>query len=120
MAAEWPLPVEISDMIFDIVLEQPHKRHQMSAYATVSKHWQMMIERRLFRRIILHQESIRVFGRLFSHDRRRALLKHLWLRIELPKYDASDSLHAESLLELLRYDRICHRAFKRLLRILSS
>ncbi|KAI0857112.1 hypothetical protein F4860DRAFT_518243 [Xylaria cubensis] len=120
MAARWQtLSLEIKYMIFEVLLLQPCKRHQLSAYATVSKQWQIFFEKHIFHRLVLHQSKIKEFGRLFQHQRRE-LLRHLWLRIELPKYDRNTSVKFETELEEERNNQIVTKAVCQLLLILSS
>ncbi|KAI1733463.1 hypothetical protein F4680DRAFT_463806 [Xylaria scruposa] len=120
MAAQWQtLPMEIKHIIFEVLLHQPHKRHQLSAYATVSKQWQIFFEKHIFHRLILHQSKITEFGRLFQRQR-RDLLRHLWLRIELPKYNRNTSVKFETESEEDRNNQIVTEAVCQLLQILSS
>ncbi|KAI0966661.1 hypothetical protein F4678DRAFT_269841 [Xylaria arbuscula] len=120
MTAQWQaLPLEIKHMIFKVLLLQPCKRYQKSAYATVSKQWQIFFEKHIFHRLVLHQSKIKEFGRLFQRQRRE-LLRHLWLRIELPKYDWNTSVKFETESEEDRNNQIVTQAVCQLLKILSS
>lgn len=106
-------------MIFEVMLLQPRQRHQKSAYATVFKEWQIFFEKHIFHRLVLRQSDIKRFGQLFQCQR-RALLQHLWLRIELPKYSHDMSLTYEIDAEEHNNNQIATKAVLRLLEILSS
>ncbi|KAI1129425.1 hypothetical protein F5Y10DRAFT_290968 [Nemania abortiva] len=122
MVAQWKsLPLEVKHMIFEILLLQPRKRHQISSYATVSKEWQIFFEKHIFHRLVLRQSQIKKFGQLFqTQGQRRELLRHLWLRIELPKYDLNTSIEYETEPEANKNDQIVTKAVWQLLEILSS
>ncbi|KAI1419382.1 hypothetical protein F5Y12DRAFT_793975 [Xylaria sp. FL1777] len=120
MASQWQaLPLEIKHMILEIVLLHSSKRHQKSAYAIVSKEWQTFFEKRIFHRLVLRQSSIVKFGQLIQH-RRRELLQHLWLRIELPKYHRNASEMRETNSEKTKNNQIVTKAVWQLLKILTS
>ncbi len=49
MAAQWQaLPLKMNHMILEIVLLHRSQGHQKSAYATVSKEWQIFFEKKHF------------------------------------------------------------------------
>ncbi|KAI8626437.1 hypothetical protein F5Y19DRAFT_478553 [Xylariaceae sp. FL1651] len=87
--ARWSsLPPEVRLMILEIVVTHSRKYHQQSACAAVCREWQYFFEKHIFHRIILHQSDIHEFSQLFlpQQQRRWQVLKHIWLRIELPRY----------------------------------
>lgn len=107
-------------MVFEILLVQPcERRRPKSTYATVSKEWQIFFERHNFHRLVLRQSQITNFGHFF-HGRRRGLLRHLWLRIELPEYNSVASINHEVAREIKKHSRIVTRALRKLLNVLSS
>ncbi|KAL6876804.1 hypothetical protein J3F83DRAFT_421770 [Trichoderma novae-zelandiae] len=58
-----------------------------AAYASVCREWSNFFERANFERLILHQHDITTLGEVVP--RCGALIRWIWLRIELPSYDCS-------------------------------
>lgn len=72
----------------------------LAGYATVCKEWRDAIEEVNFKSLSVKQSCLPEFGALFrSYPRRRTWLKHLWLRIELPRYDRALEKIPESMEE---------------------
>ncbi|CAG9937545.1 unnamed protein product [Clonostachys rosea f. rosea IK726] len=74
------LPLEIRAMILGELELHPQK----GAYAAVSKEWQVVIEKSTFRRLKLKETCLDEFDRITQ--RRRGLVRHVCLDIELKKY----------------------------------
>ena len=110
------LPEAMRNSILEAVVRQKHPG--WASFASVCKEWQLFIEKRNFRQLRLKVRCLDEFQRMVS--RRRELIRHIWLDIELPTYtcqccswDESDSLTA-------RNDSIISGAVWRLLSILSD
>ncbi|KAI2614923.1 hypothetical protein GGR54DRAFT_324318 [Hypoxylon sp. NC1633] len=57
----------------------------LAAYASVSKEWQSFFEKRLYSRLVVTQSCLEGFE---THiHRQKALVKHIFLRIDLPNYN---------------------------------
>ncbi|KAF4888165.1 hypothetical protein CGCF415_v014586 [Colletotrichum fructicola] len=76
------LPQEIIDQIIDY---SPWLtgRHRAPTFATVSKRFQLSIERHTFREIDINHVELERFADLFTHPHRRNVLKHLGFKIKL-------------------------------------
>ncbi|KAF3809548.1 hypothetical protein GCG54_00012832 [Colletotrichum gloeosporioides] len=76
------LPQEIIDQIIDY---SPWLTGRRSApkFVTVSKRFQLSIERHTFREIDINHVELERFAELFTHPHRRNLLKHLGFKIKL-------------------------------------
>ncbi|KAI0010556.1 hypothetical protein F4779DRAFT_627122 [Xylariaceae sp. FL0662B] len=79
------LPAEIRLMILEILL---HDGCSLAGFATVSRDWQTIIERHNFARIKLTPSRLAGFGSI-SH-RNRALVRYIWLCLELQEYDCTE------------------------------
>jgi hypothetical protein len=79
------LPYELSHKILQILAEDEAKSHLMAEYAVVCKAWQAEIEKVNFGTLAVKQTDLPQLGEYVT-GRRRALLKHLWLQIELSEY----------------------------------
>lgn len=83
------LPREIRQMIMKALSVSCEKKGQnRGVYATVNKEWQEFFEKENFALIILSQQRLSSFVNIVTGEKRR-LVRHIWLRIELPTYDAS-------------------------------
>ncbi|KAI3392864.1 hypothetical protein diail_5039 [Diaporthe ilicicola] len=88
------LPRELHDMILERFTWHTHSDEgplagtdQLAVLATVCRDWQDFFEGKLFQQLTLKTESdIQAFAELVQ-SRRRAYVKWVWLRIELPLYD---------------------------------
>ncbi|KAK7710642.1 hypothetical protein SLS64_005545 [Diaporthe eres] len=76
------LPKEIRLSILEALLEDGCS---LASLATVSREWQTTIERHNFARIRLTPSRLRCFGSM-TH-RNRALVRYIWVCLELEKYD---------------------------------
>lgn len=81
MLSFYSFPQEIQQMIFS---ELAHSR-DLASFACVNKHWQEFFEAKTFRHLIISQYDIEDFDIVVRGARRR-YVKHLWLRILLPKH----------------------------------
>lgn len=79
------LPYELSHKILEILAEDEAKSHLMAEYAVVCKSWQAEIEKATFGTLAVTQTDMQQLEEYVT-GRRRALLKHIWLRVELPEY----------------------------------
>lgn len=79
------LPYELSHKILEILAEDEAKSHLMAEYAVVCKSWQAEIEKATFGNLAVTQTELQQLEEYVT-GRRRALLKHIWLRVELPEY----------------------------------
>lgn len=79
------LPYELSHKILQILAEDEAKSHLMAEYAVVCKSWQAEIEKATFGTLTVKQTDLPQLEEYVT-GRRRVLLRHLWLRVELPEY----------------------------------
>jgi hypothetical protein len=79
------LPAEIRLMILEILMQDGCS---LASFATVSREWQTVIERRNFTRIKLTPQRLVQFGSMMH--RNRALLSYIWLSLELQEYDCTE------------------------------
>lgn len=79
------LPYELSHKILQILAEDEAKSHLMAEYAVVCKSWQAEIEKATFGSLAVKQTDLPQLEEYVT-GRRRALLKHIWLKVELPEY----------------------------------
>lgn len=63
-------------------------RRHIARYAMVCKEWQSCFEKALFGKLILNQHDFGALSRLVP--RQVALIRHVWLRVELCRYDCPD------------------------------
>ncbi|KAL2832168.1 hypothetical protein BDW59DRAFT_157626 [Aspergillus cavernicola] len=88
------LPAEIRILVLEALLQDSCS---LAGFATVSREWQMIIERHNFTRIKLTSSRLADFG-LIIH-RNRALVRYIWLCLELREYDCT--LCAPHVLEMM-------------------
>ncbi|KAI5867440.1 hypothetical protein GGS23DRAFT_602530 [Durotheca rogersii] len=81
-ASRAALPPEIQLLILELLSSDGCS---LAQFATVSRQWQTIIERRNFERINLTLWRIPDFGHMTR--RNRALVKYIWLSLELSEYD---------------------------------
>lgn len=80
--ASWGyLPTEIRLLILEVLLQDGCS---LAGFATVSREWQATIERHNFARIKLTGSRLTDFGSIIP--RNRALVRYIWLCLELEKY----------------------------------
>ncbi|KAJ4149230.1 hypothetical protein NW754_000670 [Fusarium falciforme] len=81
MLSFYSFPQEIQQMI----LSKLAQSRDLASFACVHKHWQEFFEAKTFRHLIISQYDIEDFE-IVVQGARRSYVKHLWLRILLPKY----------------------------------
>lgn len=107
------IPLLVQDQILkelanDYNRESKEDKRNRAAYAAVCPEWQEYFEALNFKRLVLHPAALDEFQTLLQ--RRQAPLsrlpmpriRHLWLRIELPKYDCDSCSRPESPQEMTR------------------
>ncbi|KAL2867734.1 uncharacterized protein BJX67DRAFT_380677 [Aspergillus lucknowensis] len=78
------LPAEIRILVLEALLQDGCS---VAAFATVSREWQTIIERHNFARINLTLSRLADFGSIIH--RNRALVRYIWLCLELREYDCT-------------------------------
>lgn len=78
------LPPELRLVIWEILAASATHKQGFATYSVVSREWQAFFEERLYGYIALHQQDLTVFRALANH--RIHIVKHIWLRIEFPRY----------------------------------
>ncbi|KAJ0362184.1 hypothetical protein COL26b_013442 [Colletotrichum chrysophilum] len=114
------LPQEIIDQIIDYSPWLTGRR-RAPTFATVSKRFQLSIERHTFREIDINHVELERFADLFTHPHRRNVLKHLGFKIKLllcQKYpeaterEANNKVATNAILNLLnclcRWEKNCN------------
>lgn len=89
------LPYELSHKILQTLAEDEARSHLMAEYAVVCKAWQAEIEEVNFRTLAVKQTDLSQLEEYVT-GRRRALLRHLWLQVELPEYSRRSRLVPEN------------------------
>lgn len=89
------LPYELSHKILQTLAQDEAKSHLMAEYAVVSKAWQAEIEEVNFGTLAVKQTDLQQLEEYVT-GRRRALLRHLWLQVELPEYSRRSRLAPEN------------------------
>lgn len=110
------LPNEIRLMILETLLQDGCS---LASLATVSREWQTIMEEHNFARIKVTLSRLRVFGPMLH--RNRALVRYIWLCVELAEYGCMD---CESI-GLEEYARsygavVCECVFHNLFSVLST
>lgn len=88
------LPLELRQAILEYITAgaaaaDGDKTHAHASYATVCQEWQAFFERDHFKRLVLSPLCIRDLDKRVQPGR-RSLVKHIWLRIELPEHICRD------------------------------
>ncbi|KAJ4011609.1 hypothetical protein NW752_008615 [Fusarium irregulare] len=85
----YSFPVELQTMVLNFIVEDPYPISEFFAtpcslapYARVNKHWNDFFESKTFRTLSICPNDIKSLATIVT-PRRRAYLKHLWLRIPL-------------------------------------
>lgn len=78
------LPPEIRLLILEALLQDGCS---LAGFATVSREWQLIIEKRNFAQINLTPSRLADFGSIIH--RNRALVRYIWLCLELQEYDCT-------------------------------
>lgn len=87
---------DIRRMVLEYVLANTDRKGSTAHLATVCRDWQHFFEAKHFRRLVLEQESLPRFADVIKVNRARlAYIQHIWLRIDLPKYDCTSCGKAE-------------------------
>ncbi|KAF6805375.1 hypothetical protein CMUS01_14626 [Colletotrichum musicola] len=91
------LPEELANSIFDILIHEvaaeiQQSKYGLPRYARVSKRWLDLFERKAFRYMTVDQRDLQEKLSLII-PRRRSMVEHIWLRIELATYDCPDCKH---------------------------
>lgn len=81
------LPAEIRVLVFEALQQNGSG---LAGFATVSREWQIIIEQQNFARIKLTPSCLADFGAMIY--RNRALVRYIWLCLELPEYDCIQSI----------------------------
>lgn len=118
MVSWYDFPPEIRNMILDQVFQTGAACHNLGACAAVCRDWQTYIEPRNFRRLVLNHSCVADFGRIVH--KRKWMVQHIWLRIELPRYHCTTCSLAETPRQKRRNNQIFTRALFLLLQILGS
>ncbi|KAF0643365.1 hypothetical protein FPSE5266_04934 [Fusarium pseudograminearum] len=121
----YSLPAEIQNMILGFVADTPHTTSSsppkpgLAPYACVDKFWNSFFESRTFKNLTITQADIPSLSHIVGR-RRRTLLKHLWLRIALPKYGNSPCKRDEKPKVIWRLDTVFTRSISDLWDALSE
>ncbi|POS79358.1 hypothetical protein DHEL01_v202243 [Diaporthe helianthi] len=89
------LPYELSHKILQTLAEDEVRSHLMAEYAVVCQAWQAEIEEVNFRTLAVKQTDLQQLEECVT-GHRRALLRHLWLQVELPEYSRRSRLVPEN------------------------
>ncbi|KAJ0109558.1 hypothetical protein J7T55_014120 [Diaporthe amygdali] len=124
------LPTELMTMIIEMLawpdtkapvieVTRPQTAPVFARYSTISRQWQSLIERILFKHLILNQHDMDCFGRTVTGPR-TAFVQHIWLRIVLPAYDCKSCRKEESEEEIVSHNLDYTNAIWQLFGFLSS
>ncbi|KAL9616419.1 MAG: hypothetical protein Q9160_008718 [Pyrenula sp. 1 TL-2023] len=123
--ANWSLlSPEIRVAVLEFVAQDPSSgnsnitEHPLARLATVCKEWRDFFERRNFHRLVLRQSCLTKFASVMKY--RRELVRHIWLRIELRKYNCPSCKRVESRTESKWNNFTIKRAIWKLFKILGS
>jgi hypothetical protein len=124
--AHWEhLPPKIRLIILKMLAEDTDcsskidtRKTNMACYATVSKEWQAVIEKKNFSRLTLSPPCLGTFDKTVR--RQRGLIKHIWLRVKLRTYGCPSCTESETITLTAINNTIIRRAITRLFTILSS
>jgi hypothetical protein len=79
------LPQEIYDEIVSILAAEPTA--QLASYATISRPWQMAVEKQTCRYFILSSDQIDDFNSFFATRHRRRFIRTIYYKVRLPSYN---------------------------------
>lgn len=108
------LPLELRSIILKLLTQH----NNIAPYATVSKEWRSVIEKKNFSRLKLHPSCLDSLERLA--DRQKGLIKHIWLNIELKRYSCRVCQRMESVTWYYTNNRTMKAAITRLFSILTK
>jgi hypothetical protein len=118
MAGWHDLPIELRIIILKQIVSN-NIGGTTSRYAAVSKEWQIYFQPLNFRRLILSQSCVPDFDRIVRQHR-RGMLEHVWLRVELARYNCPDCEYPERPFEARENNQIFTAALYQLLKVLSA
>lgn len=99
---------EIQLMILKLAVV-PDDGASVTHLAAVCQDWQAIVERTTFSRLTITPDRLGDFSNILRTHRRRECVRYIWLRIELPGYDCSESNTAETEdCDLQNNEIICH------------
>ncbi|KAK7413831.1 hypothetical protein QQX98_007325, partial [Neonectria punicea] len=92
----------IQNLVFEMLAQDSEAKESktrtektgLSQYALVCKAWQEFFEKKIYRHLTLDISSLYDFDKFVQ--RQRALVKHIWLRIELATYKCPDCVSFKS------------------------
>ena len=108
------LPAEIRDIILKLITHH----NNIAPYATVSREWRNVIERKNFGHLKLHPSCLDSLERLAEQP--KGLIKHIWLNIELERYTCRSCRKMESVTRFFANDKLIVAAITRLFFILAN
>lgn len=108
------LPPEVRAIILKLLIHHD----KIAPYATVSKEWQSVIEKKNFGHLKLRPSSLGSLERLA--EQHQGLVKHIWLNIELKRYTCRSCRRIESLTSIYANNKIMAEAITRLFFILAN
>lgn len=116
--AKWKdLPPELKYQIFEAIPKAwPYK--STAKYAAVNREWQNYFEQKTFRKLVLKYSCLEDFRQIARG--REDIIKHIWLRIQPPKYMCFYCAGVEPSDQLERNNQIFTGALWTLMDILSS
>ncbi|KAF4979132.1 hypothetical protein FZEAL_4622 [Fusarium zealandicum] len=111
------LPMELRLQIIEPLLQSK----SLAPYASVSKEWQTIIEKETFRELKLRVSCLDAFERMIRRTHhRRALVRYIWLGIELLPYTCKSCKRAESDSRSSKNNALAGRAVFKLFSILAN
>ena len=120
------LPLEIIDIIVSHLpkwtddVAQPRRELVRPKIASVSRKWQLAVERVVCREVRFKNAELDAFASVFSQPRRRALIETLRFEIVLPTYSDTECAVYESDQDRLANNRAASEAVASLLHLLSG
>ncbi|KAL7953493.1 hypothetical protein V8C34DRAFT_318125 [Trichoderma compactum] len=117
--AKWKdLPPELKHQVFEVILSTWPKA-STAMYAAVCREWQHFFEKRTFRKLVLNYSCLDDFRQIARG--REGIIKHIWLRIQPPKWECFLCCGLlEPSEQLTRNNQIFTNAMWTLMDILSS
>ncbi|KAK4082833.1 uncharacterized protein Triagg1_1723 [Trichoderma aggressivum f. europaeum] len=117
--AKWKdLPPELKHQVFEVILSTRPKASTAN-YAAVCREWQDFFERRTFRKLVLNYSCLDDFRQ--NARGREDIIKHIWLRIQPPKWECFFCCNRlEPSEQLTRNNQVFTNAMWTLMDILSS
>lgn len=109
------LPAELRLMILNVLVRDCTG---LASYASVCKEWQVIIEKKNFRRLKLGASCLDDFEKMTG--RCKGLIKHVWLNIELHRYTCRCCVYMESYTRMRNNNTVIQNAISKLFSILSK